>query len=383
MSSVSLRSPLTSVQQQKLDQCDALRRPVVLGSARATPSKAVSTVALRSRRAVQTVSVAASKPEADFPPGHQNSQWPTGIPPVMGGHVMPSGEVAPKSESTGPGTGAIHMFQYYDSGKDFTILVHKDEAEVASGLVQMIVDASAAAIAEHGSFSIALSGGSCVGALSGLASTKGVEFEKWQVFFVDERVVPLDSSESNFKAAQDAFLSKVPVPESQVHAIDPTLPPATAASAYEFKLLASDCPRNAAGKPAMDLILLGVGPEGHTASLFPNSVATAEKEALITSVINSPKPPAQRITFTMPLINAANNVVVVASGAGKAEVVERALEMQSLPGALPVQLVRPDGALTWMLDQASAADLNQKEWTNPKAWPRSELPKPKRGAKKK
>lgn len=133
----------------------------------------------------------------------------------------------------------------------------------------------------------------------------------------------------------------------------------------------------------IDLVLLGVGPDGHVASLFPNSAALADASgAWVLPVANSPKPPPERITLSLPALNASRHVAIVSLGAGKAEVVQRALEVQSLPGALPVQLVRPGaGRLTWVLDSAAAAGLSPGDWAaeggKKSSWkfPRSEAPK--------
>lgn len=121
-----------------------------------------------------------------------------------------------------------------------------------------------------------------------------------------------------------------------------------------------------------DLILLGIGPDGHVASLFPNAAQTAATKGWVLPVSNSPKPPPERITFTMPAINAAKEVLVVAVGESKAEIVQRILECQALPGALPAQLVRPSsGKLKWVLDSLSAQELKLEEWSTAKEFPRN------------
>lgn len=115
------------------------------------------------------------------------------------------------------------------------------------------------------------------------------------------------------------------------------------------------------------MIALGVGPDGHIASLFPNRPELAEASRWVLPVTSSPKPPPERITMTLPVINAAKEVLVIALGDGKAEVVARALEVQALPGALPAQLVRPKGGRArWVLDAGSAAQLKHAEWESGK-----------------
>ncbi|KAK9856858.1 hypothetical protein WJX84_008424 [Apatococcus fuscideae] len=127
-----------------------------------------------------------------------------------------------------------------------------------------------------------------------------------------------------------------------------------------------------AGFPIFDLVLLGIGPDGHIASLFPNRSQTAARKGWVLPVSDSPKPPSERITLTLPVINAAKEVGIVAFGDGKAEIVQRALEVQALPGALPAQLVRPEeGRLYWLLDAGSAGNLRSGKWEDAKAFPRS------------
>jgi len=113
-----------------------------------------------------------------------------------------------------------------------------------------------------------------------------------------------------------------------------------------------------------DLIALGIGPDGHVASLFPNRPEIAVTDRWVIPVSASPKPPPERITFTLPVINAAKDVLVIALGEGKAEIVQRVLEVQALPGALPAQLVRAGegGRVRWVLDAFSAQELNIGDW---------------------
>jgi 6-phosphogluconolactonase len=212
--------------------------------------------------------------------------------------------------------------------------------------------------------------------LSSIADVRGIDFSKWWVFFVDERNVPLASADSNYKGAQDALLGRVGIPASQIFAIQEGLTVQQAATNYEGRLLGlpdSVLPRTEdRSLPVFDLILLGIGPDGHVASLFPNAPETAATSGWVLPVSNSPKPPPERITFTMPAINAAKEVAVVAVGESKAEIVQRALEVQALPGALPAQLVRPSsGKLKWVLDSMSAQNLQLEEWAGGKGFPRN------------
>ncbi|KAL4458977.1 hypothetical protein ABPG75_013842 [Micractinium tetrahymenae] len=312
---------------------------------------------------------------------HPVPRWPEGIPPAMGGHFMPSGAAAPLSQSRGPYNN-IHplMFTYRAPTADVDVTVYDSDFAAAAGLADLVAAASSAAIAAKGAFTIALSGGSLVQALVGLVGRADVDFSKWWVLYVDERNVPLGSADSNHRAAHEQLLRKVPIPSSQVLTLKEGLPVAQAATHYAGQLLelgSGVLPRTPdSGLPQIDLVLLGVGPDGHVASLFPNAKETAATEGWVLPVSNSPKPPAERITLTMPVINAAKQVAIVALGKGKAEVVQRALEVQSLPGALPVQLVQPtSGKLSWVLDQESASVLHIDDWAQgSKKFPRSENP---------
>ncbi|EIE21413.1 6-phosphogluconolactonase-like protein [Coccomyxa subellipsoidea C-169] len=294
----------------------------------------------------------------------------------MGAHLMPSGEVAPVSTSKGAGLGGIpHKFFYPDEKDDYAVLQFGSPAAVGSGLATYVQEASAAAIKERGAFTLVLSGGSLFKALSPLIGLPGLDLSKWHVFFVDERNVPHSSSDSNFKGADEVLLSKVAIPREQIYAIKEHLTVNEAATEYAGQLLRLDekvLPRNPEGLPVFDMILLGLGPDGHVASLFPNRSQIAATDSWVLPVENSPKPPPERITFSLPVINSAKQIGIVAAGEGKAEIVQRVLEVQSLPGALPAQLVQPTaGSVTWFLDVASAQNLAMHKWESTKSFPRS------------
>ena len=161
----------------------------------------------------------------------------------------------------------------------------------------------------------------------------------------------------------DLMAVQVPIVPGQVHAINDALSADLAAEDYEFGLRqlvknrivdvlpSSDCPR-------FDLILLGMGPDGHVASLFPKHPLTHEKEKWIASIHDSPKPPPERITFTFPVINSAATVAMVLTGSNKADVLERAFGADLPSGELPVQMVVPtEGKLVWFLDRHASAKL--------------------------
>lgn len=289
---------------------------------------------------------------------------------------MPAGTLAPLSKSKGPGVDIDPLYFSYPSDKAETqVAIYENDFAAATGLADMIADASAAAISAKGSFVIALSGGSLIRCLEAVVGREDIDFTRWWVVFVDERVVPHSSPDSTFGAAQEALLRKVSIPFSHVIAIKEGLSASQAAEHYAGRLLdiiPEVMPLNSEGFPVMDLILLGVGPDGHVASLFPNRKETAASSGWVLPVFNSPKPPSERITLTMPVLNAARKIAVVALGSGKSEIVQRALEVQSLPGALPVQLVQPsNGSLSWILDKGAADQLNLELWLEKQKFPRN------------
>lgn len=366
------------LQQQRSGHVGAVggRVPASLRVPRATLEADRPAGPADSGAAVPDASKAGLGPRINLIP---QSAWEDGIPPVMGAHLMASGIVSPLSTSKGVGRAPDAFKFYYPSAQpDTAVLQFVNKQAVTEGVAQLVADASAKAVAQRGTFTIALSGGSLVESLSALAGRSDVAFSKWHVFWVDERNVPLDSPDSNYAAAADAFLDRAGVPAAQVHSIKPGLSVAEAATNYAGRMLdlgTDVLPRNDAGLPVLDVVLLGLGPDGHVASLFPNGAALADDSgAWVLPVANSPKPPAQRITLSLPVINAASQIVFVAVGAGKAEVVQRVLEVQALPGALPAQMVKPTGgSVTWVLDEEATRDLQVDAWQNAKAYPRSQL----------
>jgi len=260
-----------------------------------------------------------------------------------------------------------------------------DTAEALSaGTAALFAQVARAAIARKGAACIALSGGSLPKRLAGLAQAAGAQLDwsKVHIFLADERMVPPTDSEYNARVLRTAFLDAVPCPASNVHEVNTSAgSPQDAATQYEASILglsADMLPRNGDGQPVFDLILLGVGPDGHTASLFPNRLTLKPTQRVVLPVDNSPKPPPKRVTLSLSCINAAANVAFVADGASKAEVVQRCLEVQVLPGALPAQMVRvaAPGEVRWLLDTSAAGSLASSDWANPSKFPRSEVPAP-------
>ena len=214
------------------------------------------------------------------------------------------------------------------------------------------------AVRQNGRFTVALSGGSTPRNLYSLLATdfrSAVPWGQTLFFWSDERHVPPDNPESNYLMAYDAMLSKVPVPSQNIYRVLAENPDASAAAeAYQhtltevFSLTADQCPR-------FDLILLGMGPDGHVASLFPDSAGLHEtKKLVIANWVEKFK--THRITFTFPVLNDAACILFLAFGTDKAVMLKDVLEGQAKP-PYPAQLVNPKGRLLWMIDRPAAADL--------------------------
>ncbi|KAK4760990.1 hypothetical protein SAY87_005883 [Trapa incisa] len=242
--------------------------------------------------------------------------------------------------------------------------VHDSEEVLAASLAKYTADLSSKFVGERGAFTFVVSGGSLIKSLRKLTEppyVDSIDWSKWHVFWVDERVVPKDHDDSNYKLAYDGFLSKVPILPGNVYSINDALSAEGAADDYEtcLKHLVKSGVINIseARFPKFDLMLLGMGPDGHVASLFPGHVLINEKVKWVTFIKDSPKPPPERITFTFPVINSSAYIALVVAGAGKAHVVQTALGDSQSSEKLPVQLVSPEGELTWFLDKGAASML--------------------------
>ena len=210
----------------------------------------------------------------------------------------------------------------------------------------------------RGRFTVAFSGGSLLDTvcphLLGDKSGTVFHWSAWHVFCVDERCVPLSDTRSNFGALRERLLRHVAIPPDQTYPVDTTRPPEGAAAAYEatlsrvFQIIPPDAPR-------YDLILLGMGADGHTASLFPQHPLLNETRRWVAALLDSPKPPPERITMTLPVLSHAREVVFVVQGDGKAEALARALSPQLHTDPVPAGRVRPaQGMVTWYVDEAAA-----------------------------
>jgi 6-phosphogluconolactonase len=224
-----------------------------------------------------------------------------------------------------------------------------------------VIRSATDAVAQRGRFTIALSGGSTPRNLYTLIAANASATLPWsQMFFFwgDERHVAPDNPDSNYRMAKEALLSKVPVPPANIFPVPAENPDAAqAAEIYEqtlrrfFAVAPGEFPR-------FDLILLGMGPDGHTASLFPETPALQEKSRLV--VANwVEKLGSSRITFTLPLLNAARRVAFLVSGTDKAAALHEVLEGSAPAEKYPSRLVQPsEGKVIWFVDRAAASELS-------------------------
>jgi len=243
-----------------------------------------------------------------------------------------------------------------------TIAVYPDANALSQAAAQYVVQVANESIVSHGRFTIALSGGSTPRKLFALLANEPYRSQiNWalvEVFWADERNVPADDPESNYHLALSTLLRDVPIPTNQIHRA-PAEEADREAAAHQYELeikrvFGTD------GIPSFDLIQLGMGPEAHTASLFPHQPSLHETQRLIIPV-TVPKPPPPRLTFTPPLINAARHIQFLITGAEKADVLQAVLEGPYQPDEYPAQIVRPQhGEVTWMLDTTAAEKLQKR-----------------------
>jgi 6-phosphogluconolactonase len=232
-----------------------------------------------------------------------------------------------------------------------SVHVYSSSEELSRAAAREFAAKAEEAIEERGRFAVVLAGGSTPKAMYGILARNYADHIAWSkvhVFFGDERTVPPDHEDSNYRMTSEALLDHVLV--GSVHRIKCELPPDEAASAYEEELRkffgAEELPR-------FDLILLGIGRDGHTASLFPETSALEGHDRWV--VANPvPKLDTTRITLTVPVINAARTVVFLVAGEDKAGALKEILKGDADPREYPARLVRPPGGPEWMLDRAAA-----------------------------
>ncbi len=247
------------------------------------------------------------------------------------------------------------------------IHVLADADELAADAANRIVEAAAAAIDDHGHFTLALAGGhtpeKTYDLLASYPLRDQIDWEHTWLLFGDERFVPHDDPRSNYAMVRRTLLEPLEFADGRVLPVTPTLPSAAAAAVlYEMELARLFEVDLHGVPPAIDLILLGLGDDGHTASLFPRAEALNETRRW---VLESPPgvlpPPVERVTFTFPMLNAARQVMFLVAGANKAEAVQDVLEYHASPEKRPAAGVGPEyGTLVWLLDSSAAGSLKSK-----------------------
>jgi 6-phosphogluconolactonase len=243
-----------------------------------------------------------------------------------------------------------------------TYKVWETPEEMAFAAAQLFASSIEKAVKTRGIARLAISGGSTPKAMFKLLADPAQPFlmtipwDKLHLYWVDERCVGPDDPESNYGVARDLLLTKVPIPESNVYRMEGELDPEEAASRYE-SVLRNSMKLEGAESPAFDLVALGMGPDGHTASLFPHTAGLDEIGRLVIANHVAQKD-TWRITLTWPVINQATEVAFELDGAGKADVLAEVLTGPRDIERLPSQLIRPsNGKLLFLLDQAAAAKL--------------------------
>jgi len=239
---------------------------------------------------------------------------------------------------------------------DPNLIVCADPDALAETAAQLIVDAATEAVTERGRFMMCLAGGETPRAtyarLALAAYSERVRWDRTWVFFGDERAVPPDHPESNYRMAYETLLSRVPVPPEQIFRMHGEHADSDGAAAAYAVALAEAFGTRRGELPRFDAVLLGLGVDGHTASLFPGSPVLREVFRTVAAVHVAAAQIPQRLTLTFPVLNAAARVVFLVAGAEKAKIVRAVLSEQAL---LPAALVRPtDGELVWLTDRAAA-----------------------------
>jgi len=231
---------------------------------------------------------------------------------------------------------------------------------VVEAATERFVDAVKRAVALRGRFSVALSGGSTprevYARLAEPEIASRIPWKQVHLFWGDERMVPPDHSDSNYRMVKESLLRQIEIPRENVHRMKGELPPEMAAEQYQQELqdfFPEELPR-------FDLVFLGVGEDGHTASLFPGTAAPDEMEKLVTSVY-VPKLNAWRVTLTLPVINNAREVIFLVVGSGKAEIVQRIATLPEPSPDYPASLVQPHtGEPLWMLDSEAEGKIEDE-----------------------
>jgi 6-phosphogluconolactonase len=250
------------------------------------------------------------------------------------------------------------------------IVTSSDRAELNRLAVEEIAGAISEATSARGRCRIALAGGSTPESVYAMlaederAGRRRLDWPKVEVFFGDERMVEAGHPDSNYRMAKESLLARVPIPAGNIYRIETELGPDESAARYEARLrevfgLSGPLERGGGERAVFDLVLLGLGADGHTASLFPGTAAVEETTRLVCANW-VPELEAYRITLTYPVFNAARRVVFLVAGEAKAEAVRRVLEPRAGEAPLPAARVKPaSGTVLWILDELASGLLRQ------------------------
>ena len=233
------------------------------------------------------------------------------------------------------------------------VQVYADRSALIDGAMQLIVERIKSAIAERQCCSIALSGGSTPQPLYMALATQDLPWHQIQIYWGDERYVAPTHPDSNYGMAKKVWLDLVPIPATNIHPMPTDLAqPQLAADAYEREIHSE-----MGSKPIFDIILLGMGDDGHTASLFPHTAALSVVDRLVTLGDKDGQP---RLTFTATLINQARSVIFLISGASKQPALAAVFAPTEDASTYPSRLIQPTGELIWLLDAAAGEKLSQR-----------------------
>jgi len=240
-----------------------------------------------------------------------------------------------------------------------TIRIFKDADELSRAAADLFVTLAVQSIRERGRFLVALSGGSTPMALYRLLAREPIDWTRIHVFWGDERLVPPEDPENSYGQAWEALLKHIPIPTENIHRVASELDPVAAARDYasilrEFAAPPLDWPR-------FDLVLLGLGEDGHTASLFPGSPVDAT-EPVIAVTAQYQGRPARRVTLTPPVFNAARQVIFLVTGANKAVTLKGVFSDYNSSEQVPAKRIQPaDGQVTWLVDKAAGKEIKPSD----------------------
>ncbi len=237
--------------------------------------------------------------------------------------------------------------------------IYRDGEELSHAVAKWTTEYISDTLEKQDRFTIALSGGSTPmrlhQLLAGSPYKEQIDWSRLHVFWGDERAVPFDDKRNNAKMAFDSLLHLVPVPPSQIHIMRTDIPPEQSAAEYE-KILHQYFPTVAPGV-SFDLVLLGMGDDGHTLSLFPGTAVVHEEKAWVTAFFLKAQE-MSRITLTKTIVNRSARVAFLTTGSAKAHALKQVLEGRYNPDMYPSQEIKPQGELHWFVDRAAAAELS-------------------------